>query len=144
MTKGQDALKHWKETNTEMGVTHLPLFVVELIEKELKELQAIKETKLSKALECLEFLKQQAVAFEHNELAIKVANENYDTIKPVLLEAKQLKKAWEIVKEKGVDVATFNTYQTVIEYNWSIRFEKYKRKELIQEEFDLLKEVLSK
>ena len=43
MTKGQDALKHWKETNTEKGVTHLPLFVVELVEKELKALETLKK-----------------------------------------------------------------------------------------------------
>lgn len=51
-------------------------------------------------------------------------------------------RALEIIKEKGIDVEAFKNYQTVIAYNWSIRFERYKRKELIQEEFDLLKEML--
>lgn len=53
--------------------------------------------------------------------------------------SQEQEKVLEIIKEKGVDVATFNTYQSVIEYNWSIRFEKHKRKELTEEEYDAVK-----
>lgn len=66
---------------------------------------------------------------------------NGDDLKDIAITEKEL-MAFDIIKEKKVDIATFNTYQSVIEYNWSIRFEKHKRKELIQEEFDLLKEML--
>ena len=44
-----------------------------------------------------------------------------------------------IIKEKDVDIDMIKDNQTVIEYNWNIRFEKYKRKELTPEEFDTLK-----
>lgn len=45
-----------------------------------------------KELEALEFLKQQAMAFEHSELAIKVANENYTIVKQALIKAQEQEK----------------------------------------------------
>ena len=88
-----------------------------------------------KALECVKQIKEDYRGGEWIDKPLEIIKQ--------ALETKSKKElAWEIVKGKGVDVATFNTYQTVIEYNWSIRFEKYKRKELTQQEFDLLKEML--
>lgn len=68
------------------------------IEQALLELKSIKEAKPSEALKCLEFLKQQAIAFEHSELAVKVANENYNTIKQALLKAREEE---DIIDYKG-------------------------------------------
>lgn len=48
---------------------------------------------MNKEFEALDFLKQQAIAFEHSELAIKVANENHTIVKQALTELKQIKEA---------------------------------------------------
>lgn len=103
---------------------------LDIIKQALLELQSIKEAKPSEAIKAL----------DRNIVVIR--EKDYTIINQYLLKAEKFGKAWEVVKEKGVDVATFNDYQTVIEYNWSIRFEKYKRKLLTQEEFESVKEMV--
>ena len=48
---------------------------------------------MEKVFEALDFLKQQAIAFEHSELAIKVANGNHTIVKQALTELKVIKEA---------------------------------------------------
>ena len=112
-----------------------------IIEQALIELQQIKSAEPTKALECLEYLKQQAVAFEHSELAIKVANGNYDTIKQALMSKSNAERCWEMYLEKpnAVRMAVIYLKSVVIP-----NYEDYclvvdKKFQLTEEEFELLK-----
>ena len=50
-------------------------------------------------------------------------------------------KVLEIIKNKKVDIELFNRVKTCKEYNYSVGFSRLNR-DLTQEEYDLLKEVL--
>ncbi len=122
------------------------------VNQALTELKQIKEAKPSEAIEFAKIL------LEENEKSIEVCvNNNYkcDWIKArrtrflnlhqALLKAQEqekenaeYKEVLRIIFEKNIDIDMIKNYQTVIEYNWNIRFDKYKRKELTEEEFDLL------
>lgn len=109
---------------------------IDIVNNALLELKMIKEAKPSEALKCLDKMANQVFQVD-DEFELY-----YDKVKQYILKAQEQEKVLEIIMEKGVDIATFNDYQTVIEYNWSIRFERYKRKELTQQEFELLKRWL--
>ena len=107
-----------------------------LLEDEIKDVQLaidkFKQIDNTNPSEALEFLKQQAIAFERSELAIKVANGNYDSIKQALLKAQEQEKVLKVIFEKNVNIASLKAYD-LEEYNMV-----YENK-LTQEEFDLLK-----
>lgn len=109
-----------------------------MAEQSLHRLEEIENANSSQALENL---KQQAIAFEHSELAIKVANENYTTIKQALLKAQEQEKVLKIIKEKEVDFYTLTDSDALDDYNPKMNW-SYRR--LTQKEFDLLKRWLEK
>ena len=109
------------------------------VKKRIEELyQSIDNANPSEALE--ETLRDIAYDLENDDNPF-LRDRYYGLLdlKQSIIKSQEQEKVLEIIKEKGVDVATFNTYQSVIEYNWNIRFEKHKRKELTEEEFELLK-----
>lgn len=140
---GVNAIKLWLKSGVEV------IYDYEIYHNQ-SPVEEIDNAKLNEALECVDYIEKKLGGLKYECERTKnhrcddlfIQEHIFTTIKQALIEAQKLEKAWEIVREKGVDVATFNTYQTLIEYNWSIRFEKYKRKELTQQEFELLKEML--
>ncbi len=100
---------------------------------------------MSKVFEALKDIKDTLQQIEYYNRDVKIDNSIYnsfDTIENALTTKSKKEQAFEIIKEKNVDVDMIKNCQTVIKYNWDIIFEEYKRKELNQEEYDLLKEVL--
>ena len=127
-----EALKRLRQETC--PATYMPDFnkeeCLDVIEKALLELQAIKEAKPSEALKCLKSEKKIMWAYD------------YDIIKQALLKAEKLEKAWEIVKEKEIDTfylrQCFKVKDSLEIYNNCCKV-GYK---LTQQEFDLLKEML--
>jgi hypothetical protein len=120
----------------------------ERVKNDLTELQAIKEAKPSEALEDLKELHE--LAYGNDETSWKIDEIRMSShIKATLLKAEKLEKAWEIVKEKRVDLpylrCCIEDNQNVERYNEYIRnktMDYDHEQELTQQEFDLLKEVL--
>ena len=145
-----EALKRLRQETC--PATYMPDFnkeeCLEVIEKALLELKAIKEAKPSEALECLE--KLGTIPMIVNEKTydfkpIKKAIPNtYNTIKQYILKTDNLEKAWEIVKEKNVTMFELKCCSSAKSYNECISFKIgfVKNYELTQQEFDLLKEML--
>lgn len=111
---------------------------IKLVNQALQRLEAIDNANPSEALE---MFRSVELTLKENRFLNKGSwlIDSLNIIQQALIKAQENEKVLEVIKEKGVDIATFNTYQSVIGYNWSIRFEKHKRKELTQEEFDALK-----
>ena len=115
----------------------------DLILSKLKELQAIKESKPSEAMRCLEELGE----FETDDINgedIKLKDDNdlknyYNTIKQALLKSQEQEKVLGIIFEKNVDIIMIRMSETLDKYNQMIYKDNFNRKELTQEEFDLLK-----
>jgi thiamine monophosphate synthase len=92
---------------------------------------------MSKGLEALESLETEyytknGVRF----LEFRDDDERLDTIEKEL-------KALEIIKEKDVDIYIFQRCETVDKYNSRVIHIVGETRELTQEEYDLLKEVLN-
>ena len=118
------------------------------VEDGLKRLEAIDNANTTEALE---WLKQQAIAFEHSELAIEVANENYASIKQALLKAQEQEKVLSIIFEKNVDIYNLKTCISLEHYNSEIRRKNQNNTysyeiwyELTQEEFESVKRYRNK
>lgn len=148
MSKELEALERLYKCNDDDYTLGYQQHDYKLLHQALQRLESIDNAKPSKALEGLENLGTNGIEYREpfelgftKSMPFKSTRE-FKIIKQALIKAQEQEKVLEIIIEKGVDVATFNTYQTVIEYNWSIRFEKHKRKELTQEEFELLMEWL--
>ncbi len=136
------------------------------IKRALTELQAIKESNPSEALECLErvselqyidhwesrekeiktienaLLKAQEQDFNNKNIVIPFFNELIDLfetndIDEMLDKIKEQEKVLEIIKNKDVDMYSLRRCKTVEEYNSKFAIDEYQ--ELTQEEFDLLK-----
>ena len=131
-----------------------------LLEDEIKDVQLaidkFKQIDNINPSEALEFLKQQAIAFERSELAIKVANGNYDSIKQALLKSQEQEKENDILKgqvkyltevviefqkihriifEKNVSIFWIKECKSLEEYNYNV----VDYMKLTEEEFELLK-----
>jgi hypothetical protein len=109
---------------------------IEIIKTALKEHEVMKQTKFIVSINKfsdadLDKLKNQRM----------ISNLEPCEIKPLFDEETQKKlKAFEIIKEKEVDVRGINVSSAANEYNnW---FSKRLKNDLTQEEYDLLKEVL--
>lgn len=155
MTKELEALEKLDNTlcinnirgNIEFGIATEELIdcnsVIDMIEylevvgSALKELQAIKEAKPSEAFKCVDVLKEDGC------ITTLVQGKALETIRQYILKAEKLEKAWEVVKEKSVNVLILKDsfiYENGLEYynkEWH-----WKYLALTQEEYDLLKEVL--
>ncbi len=102
---------------------------------------------MEKVFEALDFLKQQAIAFEHSELAIKVANGNHTIVKQALIEKQDLERFTRLVIVKSFNFDRFryvlrhwDTDEQLGVYNYGIgNVYKYTK-----EEFNFLKEMITK
>lgn len=65
--------------------------------------------------------------------------DDFLTIKKVLIEAQEMKKAFKIMFEKYVDVDFLKSADNVKEYNKLIKFKVFLPLELTEEEFNLVK-----
>ena len=108
------------------------------IKQALLELQSIKEANPSEALECLDKLAKQIELDEDTDYW-EIRNAN-NTVEQALLNAEKEHKVFEIIKEKEVNMQVFNQCEDVETYNKV--YIKQKDRQLTQEEFSLLKEVL--
>jgi hypothetical protein len=109
-----------------------------------------KHSDLLVELECLydcakieaDWVKDRVITYaeehEHNE-AIKPY---YEHIKQALTTKSKKEQAFDIVKEKGVDIDVFQSCKTLNEYNYSVVYIVGEPRELTQAEYDLLKEML--
>ena len=121
------------------------------IEQALERLEAIDNANPSEALEKLEMLSDCAVAMEEApssnwieyaeteaELDLKL-HFAYLDIKQSLIKSQEQEKVLEILFEKNVDIIMIRMSETLDKYNRMIYKDNFNRKELTQEEFDLLK-----
>ena len=120
-----------------------------LLKDELSKYKAIDNANPSEALECLDRLKNIALSDLDSipAAAIPICEkynnevmESYETLEQALLNAEKEHKALEIIKEKEVNMQVFNQCEDVETYNKV--YIKQKDRQLTQEEFKLLKEVL--
>ena len=122
---------------------------LKIILKELQRLEAIDNANPSEALKvlncflnemtyCLEHPKEYAKGYE-KEIFYKYKYTFETTIKQALTTKSKKELAFEIIKEKKVDVLLLTRCETVYEYNYHKWSEVG---ELTQEEFDLLKEMV--
>ena len=109
-----------------------------VIKQALLELQSIKEANPSEALECLDKLAKQIELDEDTDY-FEIRNAHI-TVEQALLNAEKEHKALEIIKEKEVNMQVFNQCEDVETYNKV--YIKQKDRQLTQEEFNLLREVL--
>ena len=109
-----------------------------VIKQALLELQSIKEANPSEALECLDKLAKQIELDEDTDY-FEIRNAHI-TVEQALLKDEKEHKALEIIKEKEVNMQVFNQCEDVETYNKV--YIKQKDRQLTQEEFSLLKEVL--
>ena len=116
------------------------------IKQALTRLEQIDNASSSEALECLEEIIHEfnephyELSGEYsysNELLKRCENE-INTIKATLLKAQENEKVLEIIKEKDVDIFMLRRFNTLEAYNNYAKY-KLKAKELIQEEFEILK-----
>ena len=93
-------------------------------------------------MNALEKIKEIKKLVNSNEILNYTAIVNYycDGVKEALLKAQKEHKALEIIKEKEVNMQVFNQCEDVETYNKV--YIKQKDRQLTQEEFNLLKEVL--
>ena len=123
-----DACKIIREHDFPMMIATMPPIPATMSGKTEGELWEIIETAL------------KDYEMEHT-LRIRLENINYELVREKQGNDKKL-KAFEIIKEKRVDITFFDTY---VKWNWEKylnRKLKCSEKELTQAEFDLLKEVL--
>ena len=108
----------------------------------LDYLKAIEKSKPSEALECLlrfkNFFTDRARKEPDNPFNDKWL-ENIDIIKQALIKSQEQEKVLEILFEKNVDIIMIRMSETLDKYNRMIYKDNFNRKELTQEEFDLLK-----
>lgn len=136
----------------------------ETIEQALERLEAIDDSKPSKALECLEKLGHLDLYENYIDLQVNDVDE-FTTIKQALIKAQELEQdnnalleennnlyteltfaegaknyrnVLKLIDEKNVDVRYFKQCNTLNDYNYYQRL----KNELSQKEFDLLKEWL--
>ena len=114
-------------------------YVDKLIEPIKQRLESINNAKPSEALKCLEELRNCG---NHFWVADKV-EKDYTTIKLALIQKSKKEQAWDIVKEKDVDISYF---RDCIRFGKGKSLEQYNAKynvyNLTEEEFNLLKECL--
>ena len=142
-----EALKRLRQETC--PATYMPDFnkdeCLEVIEKALLELKAIKDAKPSEALGELQNLRlYQCGSCEHHRCSKCDVYKNFNAVNQYILKAQKLEKAWEIVRAKNVDIANLKQSLSVEQYNniisFKINYMEYMR--LTQQEFELLKEVL--
>lgn len=102
------------------------------IAKELDRLEQIDNANPSEALECLEKLELLTCDFEWYK-------DNINTIKQALIKSQEQEKVLKIIKKKNVMIYALKVSKTVDDYNDLVSTDE----QLTQEEFDLIKEVLS-
>lgn len=118
-----------------------------------KELKAIKETKPNAVLSDLEFLydnakieadwvKDRVITYAEEQEHNKAIKPYYEHIKKALTAKSKKEQAFDIIKGKDVDIYIFQSCKTLDEYNSSVVYIVGEPRELTQEEFNLLKEVL--
>lgn len=116
----------------------------ETIEQALERLEAIDNANSNEALKCLEYIGEACYieAGDAEEDCTLYAKNyiGYDTIKNYILKAQEDKKLLKVIDEKNVDILDIRKSKTVDDYNTAISYSNLNRKELIQEEFDTLKE----
>ena len=112
---------------------------IDIVNNALLELKAIKEANPSEALECLEEIENYCEWSEFNSCLSHDFPKEYNTIKRALIKAQEQEKVLEIIKKKNVEMALFNDSKTVEDYNFN---RNWGAKELTQQEFDLLKEMI--
>lgn len=125
----------------------------DLVLNALLELQAIKEAEPSEALETnvvLKFIDGLLKRYEDiTDYNIYITKEWLLEVKQALLKAEKLEKAWDIVKEKNVDVFHFKLDLKRMNKDFSYRWYKanygnyhcgMKLQLLTEEEFELIKE----
>lgn len=153
MIKGLEALIELYNT-TPYNQGQLKLY--EIIEKELERLEAIDNANPIEALKCLERIDNTLClnnikgklefgidTEEHTDCDSVIGmTEDLETIKQSLLKAQEQEKVLEIIKEKDVDIYILQKCKTVDEYNSKIVHIVGETRELAEEEFNLLKEVV--
>lgn len=92
-------------------------------------------------LEALEKLGRYALYEMYNELQVNETDE-FDIVQQALLKSQEQEKVLKIIKEKNVDIIMIRMSETLDKYNRMIYKDNFNRKELTQEEFDILKEEL--
>lgn len=107
------------------------------IKKALQRLEAIDNANLDEALEDLKELHKLAYDIDVWKIEDIVQSLH---IKQALIKAKEQEKVLSIIDEKNVDILDIRKSKTVDDYNTAISYSNLNRKELIQEEFDTLKE----
>ena len=100
----------------------------------------IKTANTSEALECLEEIKSYFPFVDLGKGKEYVCEKEFNTIKQALLKSEKEHKALEIIKEKEVNMQVFNQCEDVETYNKV--YIKQKDRQLTEEQFNLLKEVL--
>lgn len=91
---------------------------------------------MNKGLEALKRIKSR-----YNDRVCIDILEDFDLVEKELKDGEKNKKALEIIKEKVLDIQTLIRTNNAVEYN-SYVVKGYGEKDLTQEEYELLKEVL--
>lgn len=128
MSKGLVALETIIQYNDLRNPVRGQMYLINIIEKELKRLEKIDDKKV------VYMTSTQGQA----QKVIDELSKHKEVVITNLSDQKKL-KALEIIKEKKVNVGLLLRCATVERYNKGICYEP---RHLIQEEFDLLKEVL--
>jgi hypothetical protein len=110
-----------------------------VIKQALLELKEIKEAKPSEALERIncEIIED----YPTGNFLVGMTPEEHSAIKQALTTKSKKEQAFDIIKEKQVDVGYFITCGSLEEYNVCC-FDESVNKKLTQEEFNLLKEAI--
>ena len=115
------------------------------IKQALLELQAIKNAEPSEALVSLRSFKNGMISGNAICITKSYFDDKFLIIENALLKAEKLEKAWEVVKEKGVNVGEFKKDLDWDKFDYSFYLCYYKHfslKELTEEEFELIKEMI--
>ena len=99
---------------------------------------------MSKELEVLEYFIETIRMFGENQIGLDKFEERYKIIKQALTKSQEQEKVLEILFEKNVDIIMIRMSETLDKYNRMIYKENFNRKELTQEEFDLVKKLMGK
>ena len=109
-----------------------------IIEEALTELKAIKESKPSEALNCVDILKEDGC------ITTLYQAKALNTIRGYILKAQELEKVLEIIKKKDVDIKSLKLAENWLDYYTIVKHKTGKNTELTQEEFDTLKRYFEK
>ena len=142
MSKGLDYLD--KILNYQ-PLTLVERTIIEDIKEKLQRLEAIDNADTSRALECLERINNYGCGINDNMKFSEVFEKEYNTIKQALKPKSKKELAWDIVKEKRINLEYF--IKDFINDNYNYTFYKayskrYGAYQLTEKEFNLLKEGL--